>query len=140
MRKDKIKYYLDFIPLIILIVSAIILVWTVATTNIEFLWKHIVGLIILPINIVVFYWRHKIGVITLGVTLLLGLLSILSYSSAVSTTTTYIGKSEGFKIPVFYGQLIFILWLLIHFILSGRYYVGIATKRYWQELFSTPEK
>jgi hypothetical protein len=133
MRKKKIKNFLDFIPLFILTTYAIILIWTVSTSDITLFWKHIVGLVLLPINYVLFFWRHKVGVLALGLTLLLGLASILSYSPEVSTTTLYknIGDKE---IPFFYGQLIFFFWIVIHFILSGRHYVGIATKKYWRGL------
>ena len=138
MTKDKIKNFLDFLPLIILTISAIVLVRTLITTDTAFLWKHIVGLIILPLNYLAFWWRHKVGVLALGLTLLIGLLSFLSYSHAVTTSTWTIGKSSDSQIPVFYGQPIFLLWLLIHFIVSGRHYVAIATKKYWQDLFNKP--
>ena len=136
MTKEKIKNLLDFIPLFIIIIYAIILVWTVATSDAAFSWKHIVGLIILPLNLLLFRLGHKIGVLGLGFTLLIGLLSLLSYTNSITTTTYFIGKSEEFHIPIFYGQPIFLLWLLIHFIVSGRHYVGIVTKKYWQDLFN----
>jgi len=138
MTKDKIRNLLDFIPLIILTISAIFLIWTVFTTDSGFLWKHFVGLCFLPLNYLAFWWRHKVGVIALGLTLIVGLLSLLSYSHSVTTSTWTIGKSEDSQIPIFYGQPIFLLWLLIHFILSGRHYVAIATKKYWQDLFNKP--
>ncbi|MGN6399432.1 MAG: hypothetical protein ACTHMD_03195 [Flavisolibacter sp.] len=136
MTKEKIKTLLDYLPLFILIVSAFILVRTVISEQTGFLWKHVVGLILLTINFVLFFWRHKIGVLALGLTLLLGLVGLLSYSYAISITTFYFGKSEDFQIPLFYGQPIFILWLIIHFIVSGRHYTAIATKKYWQDLLT----
>ena len=136
MTKDKIKDRLDFVPFIILIISAIVLVSTVISTDIVFMWKHIIGLCLLSIIFFAFWWRHKIGVLVLGLTLLIGLLSLLSYSPAVTTSTWTIGKNADSQIPIFYGQPIFLLWLLIHFIVSGRHYFGIVTKKYWQELFS----
>lgn len=135
MTKDKIKILLDFLPLLILTISAIVLVWTVVTTDTGFLWKHIVGLCFLPVTFLAFLWRHKVGVLVFGLTLVLGLLSFLSYSHSVTTTTWTIGKSEDFQVPIFYGQPIFLLWLIIHFIVSGRHYVGILTKQYWDDLF-----
>ena len=135
MTKDKIKNLLDFVPLIILTISAVVLVWTIATTDTVFMWKHIVGLCFLPIIFLAFWWQHKIGVLTLGLTLIIGLLSLLSYSHAVTTSTWTIGKDADSQIPIFYGQPIFLLWLLVHFIISGRHYVGILTKKYWQDLF-----
>ncbi|UEG51118.1 hypothetical protein LK994_06480 [Ferruginibacter lapsinanis] len=134
MTKEKIKYYLDFIPLIILTISAINLIWTVSTTDTIFSWQHIVGLIFLPINYFLLFKNHTVGVVALGVTLLIGMFSLLSFSPAISTTTFRIGKSEDSQIPIFYGQAIFLLWLFIHFIVSGRFYVGVLTKKYWQDL------
>lgn len=136
MTKNKIKNLLDFLPLIILTISAIILVWTVVNTDSGFLWKHIVGLCFLPLNYLAFWWRHKVGVLALALTLIIGLLSMLSFSHTVTTSTWVIGKSANSQIPIFYGQPIFLLWLIIHFIVSGRHYVAISTKKYWQELLN----
>lgn len=134
MTKEKIKNLLDFVPLVILSVYAIILAWTVTDLDTEFLWQHIVGLIFLPINYLLFWWRHKVGVIGLGLTLLIGLFGLLSYSNSIAITKYWVGSGDT-SIPIFYGQTVFLLWLLIHFIVSGRHYVGIVTKKYWQELF-----
>jgi tetrahydromethanopterin S-methyltransferase subunit G len=135
MTRDKTKQLLDFIPLAILTVSAIILLWAVASSNVGLLWRHIVGLIVLAINFLLFWWRHKIGVISLGSTLILGLFGLLSFSPTITTSTFGLGNEDS-GITIFYGQVIFLLWLLIHFIVSGRHYVGILTKKYWQNLFN----
>jgi hypothetical protein len=78
--------------------------------------------------------RHKLGVLSLGLTLLLGLLKVLSYSAAISFHS-FGGSINGHSSPEIKIQTIFLLWLLIHFIVSGRHYIGIATKNYWLELF-----
>lgn len=137
MTKNKLKNYADTVPLIILIVSAIILIAKVISFDTFLLWRHIIGLIILSINIGLFFWRHQLAVLALGLTLFLGLFGTISFSHTNSITTAYVGKSEDFRIPIFCGQPIFLLWLLIHFILSGRYYIGIGTGKYWKELFAT---
>ena len=134
MTKKRVIYYLDFVPLVILTISAIILVWTVFSTDTVFVWKHFVGLLLLPINYFLFWWRHKLGVVGLGLTILLGLVSLLSFDHGIVTATYYIGKEEA-SIPIFHGQPIFLLWFIIHFILSFRHYVGVLTQKYWQELF-----
>ena len=138
MIKAKFKFLLDFVPLIIITIYAMLLIWKRLNGEILFQWKHLVGLLFLAINYFMFFWRHKIGVLSLGLTLLLGLLSLLSFSPAITTTTLYKGSGET-GIPIFYGQLIFLLWLLIHFIVSGRHYVGIATKKYWMALGKNSE-
>ena len=139
MKKDKIKNNLDFVPLFILTISGIILLLTVLSTESDFLWKHIVGLCLLPIIFLAFLWRHKIGVLVLGLTLIFGLFSMLSYNYNITTTNYWIGIAE-VEIPIFYGQPIFLLWLIIHYIFSGRHYVGIRTKEYWKELLKEPSK
>lgn len=138
MIKPKLKFLLDFVPLIIITISAILLIRKRVNDEIIFQWKHILGFIFLAINYFMFFWRHKIGVLSLGLTLLLGLLSLLSFSPVITTTTIYMGPEDN-EIPIFFGQLIFLLWILIHCIVSGRHYVGIATKKYWIALFNNSE-
>ncbi|MBI5372831.1 MAG: hypothetical protein HZA79_12485 [Sphingobacteriales bacterium] len=138
MTKAKIKNLLDFVPLIILTISAIVLLWAVITKDVGLLRKHIVGLCVLPIILLAFVWRHKAGVLVLGLILLSGLLSLLSYSPSVTTSALTIGRGADDQIPVFYGQPLFLLWLLIHFIFSARHYVAIATKKYWRDLLKKP--
>jgi len=77
--KSRIKRWLDFIPLVILIIYAIKLVWTLSTTDIAFVWMNVVGLIILPVNIGMFFWNHKAGVLCLGATLILGLFELYHF-------------------------------------------------------------
>lgn len=135
MTKNKIKKLLDFIPLIILTVYAFIMLWTVSTTNIVLQDEHYVGLTLLVITVGLFIMRHKLGVLSLGLTLLLGLFKVISYS-AVITFHSFGGSVNGHSSPEIKIQAIFLLWLFIHFIVSGRHYVGIATKKYWQNLFN----
>ncbi len=134
LKNEKIKKYLHFIPLLILTISSLNLIWVVVTTDIVFVWKHYVGLILLPLNYFLFFKNHKVGVIALGLTLVIGLVSLLSFSPSVETTTFSIGNNADFQIPIFYGQPIFLLWILIHFIVSGRFYFGVLTKKYWEDI------
>jgi hypothetical protein len=76
MTKDKVKTLADYIPLLILTVYAVILLWTVGTTNIAFSYEHYTGLTLLVVTIVSFSWRHKLGVLSLGLTLVLGFLKL----------------------------------------------------------------
>ena len=77
--------------------------------------------------------NHKIGVLVLGLTIILGLIGLLSFSPAITTTSFGIGEQ---KITLLRFQPIFVLWATIHFILSGRYYVGIVNKKYWENIKS----
>jgi hypothetical protein len=137
MSKDKTKYLLDFVPLIILTVYAIILGWTIATTNIIFSYEHYIGLALLVTTAGLFIKQHKLGVLSLGLTLLLGLFKVLSYSAAI-TFYSFGGSINGHSSQEIKIQAIFLLWLLIHIIVSRRHYVGITTNKYWQDLFNKP--
>jgi hypothetical protein len=134
MTRDKLKTLLDFLPLFILTAYAAILLWTVETTNIAFSYEHYIGFALLMVTIVLFLWRHKLGVLFLGFTLILGLFKVLSYSGIIDYHRIggSINETSSGDIKI---QGIFILWLILHFILSGRHYVGILTKKYWQDLF-----
>jgi hypothetical protein len=135
MKKGKIKYLLDFIPFLILIIYTIILIWTVATTNIVFSYEHYIGLTLLVLTAIFLITRHKLGVLLLGLTLILGLFKVLSYS-AIIISSSYGASINGYSSPEIKIQAFFPLWVLIHFIVSGRHYIGIATKKYWQDLIS----
>jgi hypothetical protein len=140
MKKEKLKDYLDFTPLIILTIYSVFLILTVLTTEVAFMDKHILGLLILPVCYLAFYWNHKIGVLFLAITLITGLLGLVSYSAVVSSLTIKVGKTEYNKVTIFEGQPIFLLWLLIHFIVSGRHYFGILTQSYWNDLLASLRK
>ena len=128
MTRD-IKRYLDYIPLIILIVSAILLILTAANSEIILVWRHYIALILLATTIILFFIRHLFGVLSLGVVLLFGLIGILSFSPAITTGSFEFG---GFKLLSF--QPIFLLWLVIYFIVCWRHIVGIGTTKYWNEV------
>lgn len=133
MTSQKIKTLSDYIPLAILLVYALILVYTVSTSEIRLSPKHVAGLIVLPLNIAFFVWKHKAGVLVLGLTLLAGLFGMLAYTPAITITLFGIGGEEN-AITLFRVQPFFLLWLLVHFIVSGRHYVGILTHKFWKEL------
>jgi hypothetical protein len=132
MTKGKIKVYLDFIPFIILFISACILIWTIAITNFVLTWRNIVGIVVLPLNVLFFIRQHQFGALFLGLILFLGLFGLLSFTPGLTSATVTFGLNDS-RIE-FWGQPIFVLWMVIHFILSGRYYVGIVSNKYWQEI------
>ena len=133
MKRERLRQILDFVPLFILAISAITLIWNRVSGEIGFQWKHILGLLILPINFYLFKLFHKLGIITLGATLLLGLVGIISYSPAISISSVAWTPFD-LHIPIFYGQPIFLFWLILHLIISARYYFAMGTKKYWVEL------
>lgn len=141
MKNDKLKRVLDYIPLLVLVILFAVLAVKISTTENVFQWKHILGIILISINFFLFYRNHKAGVLTLCVILLMGLVGLISYNISIGIYTFSIGKNGESQMPVFYGQPIFLLWLLLHFVLSFRYYVGILSKKYWvqfkEEFFNT---
>lgn len=136
MNRQTLKNKLDYIPLLILIVCAFILIIKVILSDVGFLWKHYVGFAGLLLTIAAFFRNHKIGVITLGIVLLTGLIGLLSFSAAITISTHSVGIGNVY-VPVFIGQPVFLLWFLIHLSISGKYFFGIATKKYWKDLIES---
>lgn len=134
--KNHTKKILDYLSYSILIISAVYLLYTRINGDILLQVRHIAGLVLLALPFVAFFYSHKLGVLATGLLLLLGLFGVISYSPAISTMT--VGKTlEGDEgITLLYFQPIFLLWLLLHFILSGRYYVGVLSEKYWKNIKS----
>jgi len=134
---QKLKNLLDFIPLLIITASAVILIANYLSSDYILSWKNIVALAVIPVNYAVFAWKHKLGVLWLGLTLFIGLVGFLSYNLIIMIGSVTINYTEDIKLPLFHGQPIFLLWLIIHFIVSGRHYVAILTKNYWNQLIKS---
>ena len=131
MKNEKLKRSLDYIPFLVLLILFAVLVLKISISEYVLQWKHYLGLILISINSFLFYWNHKVGVLALFVVLMTGLTGLISYNVSIETHTFTIGKGAETQVPVFYGQPIFLLWLLLHFILSFRCYDGILSKKYW---------
>ena len=135
MKKQKIQKLLDYLPLICLIISALLLLWARLNGDILLQARHTIGLSMLLIPITLFFVSHKLGVLATGLVILIGLFGGLSYNPAITTTT--FGNTWGdSQITLLYFQPIFIIWASLHFILSGRFYTGVASKRYWENIKS----
>ena len=139
MFNKRTKYLLDFAPLLILLFYAIRLGWILSTSDIQIEWPNIVGFILLPLIISLLIWRHQIGVIALGLLLFLGLFGAISFTPGITKFGMGFEKGEVQRSFDFYGNPIYFLFLITHFILSGRYYVGIMTRKYWQTLFGSKD-
>ena len=87
------------------------------------------------VTVGLFIWRHQVGVLALGLLLFLGLFGAVSFIPGISSFAFGFGKNEAKPLFNIYGNPAYILYLIVHFILSGRYYVGIVTRKYWQDLF-----
>ena len=131
MQKIRIKYFLDFVPLIIVLIYAINSYWNMVTSNTSLQWQHYLGIIFLIVTIILIFINHQLGVIFFGLTLLLSLITLISFDFGIVTNSLHV---TSFQIPLFWGNALSLVWLILHFVLSGRYYVGIATKTYWDSL------
>lgn len=135
-NKGSFKRLLDYVPLIILVISALNLLSKNFNGGIGLQTEHIIGLVLLLLPVCVIFIYHKLGVICLGALMVLGLFGIISYSPAISTMSLSKKISDTVDITFFYCQPIFLLWISIHLIISWRYYRCILTKRYWQNIYS----
>lgn len=132
------KHLLDLIPIVVLAIYAIVLLVTVASTNIVINWKHYLGFGLLIITIITVFKNHQLGTLCLGLILLLGYFGLWSLSPKLHSINFGI-RPCGFYIPFFNGQPIIIALTFLHFFLSSRYYFGIVTKKYWQSFMERKE-
>lgn len=130
------KKLLDYLPLGALIISAVLLLISFFTSEISLQARHIAGLILLPVPLVAMLYRHKLGVLTLGLVLILGLFGAISFSPAIMTFTLDKTLWNNQTLTFLYLQPIFLLWFILHLILSGRYYTGVLSKKYWENIHS----
>lgn len=130
--KNPVKYYLDFIPLLTVVLYTAFSIGTMINNENNLEWQHCFGIALLIIDIIILFKYHQLGIIIFGFILLLGLLTLVSFDVGIVTNTLHLTAAE---IPVFWGNAMCLLWLIIHLIFSFRYYVGIATKEYWKKLF-----
>lgn len=132
------KHLLDFIPLVVLAIYAIVLLITVTFTDIVLNWKHYLGFVFLIITTITIFKNHQYGILCLGLILLLGYFGLWSLSPKLLSINFGI-RPFGFFIPFFNGQPIIIALTFVHFYLSRRYYLGIGTKKYWQAFIERKE-
>ena len=85
------RIFLEYIPLIIILVYTFFLFKATADDGILLVWKNYIGFIFLAATITLFFVRHLFGVLALGLTLVLGFLGILSYSPGIWTMSIRLG-------------------------------------------------
>lgn len=132
--KRTVKFYLDFIPFVILLIIAINFLREASAIGFSPGWRHYLGLSAPLIVGTLFYKNHQLGVISLGATFLLALLGFMSFTTYFTTTSFGFGALPSVMITIPGFQPIFFLWIVIHFIVSHRYYFGVLSKNYWLEL------
>jgi hypothetical protein len=134
MKREQIKYLLDFIPSIILLLYSTELVADLLNRSARIEPANITGLAVLPVIFFLLVKKHKAGVLLLGLVLLLSVIGLFSFSVGYSAWKFGIGNDRSgfsFRSP---GNPLFILYFILHTIFSGRYYTGILTRKYWREM------
>ncbi len=136
MKREQIKYLLNFIPAILLLLYSIGLVVDLLNRPVRIEPANISGLAVLPVIFFLLIKRHQAGVLLLGLVLLLSVFGLFSFSTGYTSWKFGIKNDSfgfSFRSP---GSPVFILYFILHAILSGRYYTGILTRKYWEVLKS----
>lgn len=136
MANSMTKKRLDLIPLGIFLLSVFLLYYEVIINRVGLQLPHYIGFILIAVSIFLFFRNHKMGVLSIGLTCILGLIGLVSFSPAISIFSMQANISDYSSMTLIRFQPIFIVWLILHLFLSGRYYLGIANKKYWDNLNS----
>ena len=128
----KIYYLLLYLTILS---QSIFLIYTISTTESIFITRHYLGLVSVFTLGLLFIYNFNLGRVITGFILLIGLWGGLVLTPEVETI--FLSFNIGsLPIPIFYGQPMFFLWLLLHLVASYKIYFGISTKEYWQKLMS----
>ncbi|MES2513784.1 MAG: hypothetical protein V4580_06540 [Bacteroidota bacterium] len=88
--------------------------------------------VLLPLaTLVMLFINHNLFNLMLGITLVIGNFGGLSCFHEISTS--YVGFHIGpLPIPLYYGQPLYSVLLLIYMLFNKEFYIGLVTKEYWQ--------
>lgn len=127
---------LDVVPVLILTGFLIHTIWVRFDQGILLSWHHWLALALTAGCQICFRKNNQLGVLTTGICLLAGLTGLAQFSPGVSFSSFHWTPGSA-DIPLFYGQPVFLIWLGLHLLLSGRYYNGVLQRKYWTKFLST---
>src|SRR3712207_311904 len=110
MKRSRLKRLSDFTPFILLMIYTLMLVWTISITAYVLTWRNMVGIAIIPINVLFFVRQYQAEVLFLGLVLTLGLFGVLSYTPGLTSTTITLRFNDSNM--EFWGQPIFLLLIV----------------------------
>lgn len=128
----KYRHIINVLLLTVLIILAFYLLfidvwWTGGFLEI----RHYISLLFTLGTIVVLFKNINLFTLLLGLMLLIGNFGLLSSIIEIRTcyTTFNIGSLH---IPIYYGQPTYSVMLVVYLIFNKGFFIGIATKEYWQ--------
>ena len=132
------RHYLDYVPFLFLCVLEIVAACRYLSADISPVGTYYTEMAALACTAYCFYRKHALGVLATGLTLMAGIWGLVSYS----VTHTVLSFTFGWKVagnatigtPGIHPY--FLLYLLVHLFISGKYYVGVLSREYWQKLKS----
>ena len=124
-------YY--FILYLTLACQTVFLVYTLLTSDYLFTFLNTLGIIAVFLLGILLLINFNLARVLMGFVLLIGLFGgiVLTPRTQIVFLSFNVGS---FKIPIFYGQPIFLIWLIFHVLASYKIYAGFLTKEYWQIL------
>jgi hypothetical protein len=101
------------------------------TTDTVMLVQHYLCVLLTVGTLITLFINQNLFNLMLGVTLVTGNFGGLSCFREI--TTSFVGFHIGaLPIPLYYGQPLFSILLLVYIIFNKEFYIGVATKEYWQ--------
>lgn len=128
----KIKLYYTTI-MIILFTQCIYTIYIINTTELTYLIKHYLGFTAILLITYVFLLNFNLGRVFFGFVILIGLFGGIALTPELHTTFLRFNFGQ-ITVPIFYGQPIFLIWLILHLLLSYKIYYGMLSKNYWKNL------
>jgi hypothetical protein len=131
--KPRLKYWLNFIPVVLVVLYLGYSVITMWSNNIVLQAQHYLAIAFMILDVIISIKHHQAGLVLFGFILLLGMFNIRSFDVGVVRHSADVTAA---RLPIFRGNASCLLLFVIHLVFSFRYYVGILTKPYWKNLMT----
>lgn len=125
------RKYPGYIPLIFFFIAQVYLLYVLAGGEVALQWPHFTGFIFTILCCILFIFSHRGGVLFTGFICILGVLGLVSFSPAISVFYFDITFAKH-PLRIIRFQPVFVIWLSLHLVISGRHYNGILSKAYWK--------
>ncbi len=123
----------DFIPLALTTASAFYFLFETITESYTFTAGQITGFLMLSLCAVLHTGKLKAGILSIGMFFILCWTGLIGLSAGKFSFSFNTGNID---LIVYKAHPLLFCLMVFHLIISAKHYVGIATKKYWQQLFS----
>lgn len=124
-------FYILFYSL--MIIQIIYMIYEIQTSLYTYTLRHYFGIILFALFGIILVCNFKLFRVLITLLLIIGLFGGIAITPEIDVVK-FTFNLGSLPIPIFYGQPIFVPFLIMHLFLSYKIFWGVGTKEYWQKL------